>query len=320
VIDAVASLLRAGSRFLLMTHRGPDGDGVGSMVGCAEVLRGLGKHVTLYLPDGAPEPLRPLAGVREARRTLDGAGKFDATLVFDTGDPRLLQNTLPAPGVAGKVIVIDHHRVAVPFGDLCWRDPDAAAVGVLVYRLAGALGAPISPAAAEALYVSIVADTGSFRYANTSAEVLRIGADLVDRGADPWRVTQRMFESQPLERLLLLRRVLETLKVSLGGRLATLEVSDEMLKECGANAEMIEGMVGYARGIRGVEVGALLSKKGGSVRASLRGRGGADVARVCAEFGGGGHHDAAGCEIPAPDLSASRVLLEAAVARELGRA
>src|SRR5262249_44964150 len=141
------------------------------------------------------------------------------------------------PEISGTVVVLDHHRVAVDFGDVCWRDPDAAAVGVMVFRLGKQLGAEITPAAAEALFVSIVSDTGSFRYANTDAEVLRIAAELVDRGAQPWKLTERMQESQPLERLALLRRVLGTVKVSLAGKLATLEVSDEMLREAGATAE-----------------------------------------------------------------------------------
>jgi phosphoesterase RecJ-like protein len=187
----------------------------------------------------------------------------------------------------------------------------------MVYRLAERLGARLTKAGAEALYVSIVADTGWFRYANTNAEVLRIAAHLIDLGADPWRTTQAMSESQPPERLVLLSQVLTTLQVSLGGKLATLEVSDEMIKRCGATAEMVEGFVGYARGIRGVEVGVLLSRKGQSVRASLRGRGRVDVARVAAQFGGGGHRDAAGCEIGAPDLAAARTLVEQAVEREL---
>jgi len=320
MIERVAEIVRAGQRFLLLTHRGPDGDGLGSMVGCAEVLRSLGKQPVMLLPDGAPEPLRDLSGVREAPRKLDSRARFDATLVFDCGDPRLLAGTLPAKEISGTVVVLDHHRVAVEFGDVCWRDPDAAAVGVLIFRLAERLGAPITRAAAGALYVSIVADTGWFRYANTSAEVFRIAAELCTRGADPWRTTQVMTESQPPERLALLRRVLETLKISLGGKLATLEVSDEMIKETGATAEMVEGFVSYARGIRGVEVGVLLSKKGSNVRASLRGRGAVDVAGIAAGFGGGGHHDAAGCEIPAPDLAAARAAIEQAVGRAVSGA
>ena len=135
-LEEVAALVRASTRFLLLTHRGPDGDGLGSMVGLSEILRGMGKHPTLLLPDGAPEPLRQLAGVREASREIDAKARFDAAFVFDTGDPRLLQGSLPPPEVSGRVVVLDHHAVAVEYGDLCWRDPQAAAVGVMVYRLA----------------------------------------------------------------------------------------------------------------------------------------------------------------------------------------
>jgi phosphoesterase RecJ-like protein len=319
MIDRVLEVLRSGTHFLLLTHRGPDGDGLGSMVGCAELLSALGKQRTLLLPDGAPEAMRELAGVQQAPRRLDRQWRFDATLVFDCGDPRLLQGTLPPREVSGQVVSLDHHRVAVEFGDVCWRDPEAAAVGVLVHRLYQRLGLTPSSAAAEALYVSIVSDTGWFRYANTNVEVLRIAAELVEHGAQPWRIGERMTESQPPERLALLARVLGTLRLSLEGKLATLEVSDEMIREAGATAEMIEGFVNYARGIRGVQVGALLSRKGQSVRASLRGRGQVDLGRAAARFGGGGHHDAAGCEIVAPDLGAARALLEQAIAEEMSR-
>src|SRR5262249_32458927 len=169
MIERVADIVRGAEKFLLMTHRGPDGDGLGSMVGCAETLRALGKQVTMLLPDGAPEPLRELAGVREAPRKLDDTAEFDATVRFGTRDPRLLQNTLPRKEVSGTVVVIDHHRVAVEFGDVCWRDPEKAAVGVMVFELAARLGVTLSAAAAEALFVSLVSDTGSFRYANTDA-------------------------------------------------------------------------------------------------------------------------------------------------------
>src|SRR5262245_18938472 len=106
MIERVAEVVRGGQNFLLLTHRGPDGDGLGSMVGCAEMLRALGKQATLMLPDGATEPLRELAGVRQAPWKLDESARYDATLVFDTGDPRLLQNTLPKKEVSGTVVVL----------------------------------------------------------------------------------------------------------------------------------------------------------------------------------------------------------------------
>jgi bifunctional oligoribonuclease and PAP phosphatase NrnA len=295
MMEQVAAILRERNHFLVTGHLQPDGDALGSMLALGEILRAMGKKVVLYNPDPLPERYLFLTGTDQVVRVLPAGVRFDATLVVDCGDEKLLGPTWPGREVTGTVVVIDHHRSHKPFGDVVLRT-DACAVGEMVFRLAEHLGVPISRAAAEAIYASMTTDTGGFRYASTTGDALRIAADMVDRGAQPWKVSWHVFEAWPLVRLQLLSDVLGTLDVRDQGRVALLKVSRELLQRHGAPSDMIEGFINYARMVEGVEVSALLYEAdNGTVRTSLRSRGLVPVDGVAAQFGGGGHLAAAGC-------------------------
>ncbi len=159
----------------------------------------------------------------------------------------------------------------------------------------------VPPKAATPLYAALVADTGGFRYPSTRARVLRMGAELIDGGADPWHVAYELFEGWQPSRLRLLGAVLDSLEVSLDGRLALMFVTREMLEDCAADDDMVEGMVNYGRMLRGVEVAALVwefeTPDGLQTKVSLRSRGEADVAALAMQLGGGGHRAAAGSQV-----------------------
>jgi phosphoesterase RecJ-like protein len=233
----------------------------------------------------------------------------------------MLGDTFPGRDVTGPVVVLDHHASGRPFGDLYVGDPQAAAVGVLVARVARALGWPVGADAAQGIYVSIVVDSGSFRYSNTNAEVLRLAADLVDAGmVDPWTVSEQLHERAPLSRYRLLAAALQSLELAAGGKLAFITVTAEMVAAAGAAWDDTEGIVGYARGVDGVECGVLLTPaRGGGTRVSMRSRARAiDAGKVAFALGGGGHPGAAGCKLPTEDLGEARRIigeaLEAALA------
>jgi phosphoesterase RecJ-like protein len=184
---------------------------------------------------------------------------------------------------------------------------------VLVHRLFRRLGAPLCRDAADALWCSILTDTGSFRYASTNPEALRIAAELLEAGVDPWHHASQLYESVPAAQLALLARVLGTLRLSADGRCAALVATEEMIREAGATAEMLDGFVNYGRQVAGIEL-ALLARPGndGLARVSLRSRGRANVAELARRFGGGGHYAAAGLKLALPpQQAAERVLREA---------
>jgi bifunctional oligoribonuclease and PAP phosphatase NrnA len=318
-LERAAEILATAGTVLVTCHLGPDGDAVGSMVAMASLLKQRPAQVTLYNPDLVPRHLKWLPLCKTLVHRLPRAARFDATVVMDCGDPKLLGPDFPGPDVTGKLVVIDHHASGRPFGDVFLCDPDAASVGVMVNRLATQLGWAMTEDAAVALYVSLVTDTGSFRYANTNAEALRLAAQLVERhNVGPWAVSERLTEQGTLGRYRLLAAALSTLEPVLGGHVVFMTITEEMVKGSAAAWDDTDGMVNYARSIRGVECGVLITPaKRGGVRVSMRCKGHLiDAGEICLALGGGGHRGAAGCTLQG-DLASARATVEAALAGAL---
>jgi phosphoesterase RecJ-like protein len=318
-VERAAEILATADKVLLTCHLGPDGDALGSLVALAVLLKQRGAQVTLYNPDLVPRYLKWMPLCKSLIHRLLRGATFTATVVTDCGDAKLLGPTFPGPEVTGKLLVLDHHASGRPFGDVYLCDPDAASVGVLVARLAARLGWPLTTEAAVALYVSLVTDTGWFRYANTNAEALRLAAELVERHeVGPWAVSERLSEQSTLGRYRLLAAALSTMEPVLGGHVVFMTITEEMVKGAAAAWDDTEGMVNYARSIRGVECGVLITPaKRGGVRVSMRSKGHIiDAGEICLALGGGGHRGAAGCTLVG-DLPAARTTVEAALARAL---
>lgn len=311
----ILELVRKGSRFLVTCHLRPDADALGSALGWAAILREIGKDAVVYSADAPPRSLEFLPGVAQVIRSLPSGPPFDASFVMDAAAAPLVPK-LPRE-VCGPVVMIDHHAAHDDFGDYVLREPDACATGVLVLRLMRELGvARVPPAAAKSLYAAIVADTGGFRYLGTSPETMRLGAELIEAGADPWETAYNLFEGWEPERMRLLGAVLEGMELMLDGRLAVLVVTRRMLEQVGADDEMVEGMVNYGRMLRGVEIAALVwelaSEDGPMTKVSLRSGGRADVAAIAKALRGGGHRAAAGANLREPLDAARRRVVELA--------
>ena len=307
-LAAVERVLSRGHRFLIMVHVRPDGDAVGSAIGLGLGLEQLGAEAEWVSAGGVPLFLRFLDGCERFKEPEQVEGRFDAAILVDCGDADRVGAAGTLLGSCAEVINIDHHHSNTGFGDTVWIEPQAAAVGEMIYQLLGELGVAMDQPIAEALYAAIVADTGGFRYENTSATTLRAAADLVARGARPARVSQAIFERRPLSALRLLSETLATLTVEDDGLFAWVQVDEETKERLGATEDDTEGLVNYPRMIAGVEVAALFEQAppgAGSadagqaaVRVSLRSNGWADVSEVATQFGGGGHARAAGLTVP----------------------
>jgi phosphoesterase RecJ-like protein len=308
---AVAALLSSGRRFLLTGHRNPDGDALGSALALALALEGQGKTARVVMRDSWSSAYARLPGIErvEVTETLpaDWPSGWDALFTMECPEePRAGYANL----LAGTVVNVDHHPGNTRYGALNLVDLPAAAVGEIVADLLDLLQWPLTPAIATNLWVSLVSDTGSFRYSNTTPKALALGARLVTAGARPCDVNEQLFESAPLEALRLETLVLSTLELHAGGRLATVELPLRFFAESGANASDTEGLVNRARGIEGVRAAALLREaEGPEVRCSLRSKGTVDIRAVAARHGGGGHRNAAGCRIDGTLAAAKATLV-----------
>ena len=290
--------IKKGKRFIVISHVNPEGDAIGSLLGLALALKGMGKEVIAYLEDSVPDVYNFLPGREMIVHTPEGIGKVDATFAVDCGQMERLGGRFVSFNGKGTVVNMDHHITNSYFGDINIVAPEASAAGEIVFDLLTEAGIKITPDVATNLYVAIHTDTGSFRYSSSSPDAFKKAGELVRFGADPWVIASRVYENYPLKRFKLLSMALSTLEVLNGGKVSTVKVTLDMLKSAGGGKDMVDGFVNFARAVEGVEVGVLFRECGeDEYKVSLRSKGSVDVSKVAGQFGGGGHPNAAGFNI-----------------------
>jgi phosphoesterase RecJ-like protein len=295
----VAQWIRGKDHFLLATHSRPDGDALGSQCALYLALRYLGKSVRVVNHDPVPRCYRWLPFC-DAVEVSDLLPPHEACIVVDVGDLNRIREGTRREDYAA-LLNIDHHSSGTPFGDLNWVDPTAAATGELIYRLIRELGVPVDKPIAEAVYTTLVTDTGGFRYSNTTSRVLRLAADLMDAGADASLICDHIFSNMPRNAFELVRLSLATLQTRLDGRVGIMMLSHDDFLKSNAKDEDTDGLVNYVRKLDGVEVGIFLKEYAdSSIRASFRSRNGLDVGALAARLGGGGHKYASGVTLKGP--------------------
>jgi len=294
--EEVARALGDSHSFLVTSHSNPDGDAIASVLAMGHLLGLLGKQAVMYNPDEVPANYAHLPGADKIVKQA-GEGPYDTTIVLDCSELARV-GPLPPAERLGKIIGIDHHLTAEPLGDVYYLDPGASSIGEMIDRILEHLPVELDLTLATCIYCSILSDTGSFRYSNTSPAALRSAARMVAQGVSPWDMARQVYESQPRERLLMLASVLPTLQVDPSGRYASILVTREMFEATGATADMIDGFINYPRRIEGVEVAIQFREvEQERYKISFRSRGNANVAAVAEQFGGGGHANAAGCTL-----------------------
>ncbi len=299
--ERVKECLHHGQRFVLTTHVNPDGDGLGSEVGLASYLRDLGKDVFILnvseLPDNydflnTDGAIKTYNGFIH-RETILTADYF---LILDISDWNRLRDI-------GKEIrktdipkiCIDHHPQSGEFGDVQLINDQASSTGEIIYELIKYCDGKITPTIATALYTSILTDTGSFKFSNTSARVFRIAGDLVECGASSEEIYKLVYERQSTNKVKLFASILNRLRFEENGRVAWFTISKESMHSHGAKLSDTEGFADYPRVISGVEVIVMFSEADKSrTKVSLRSKGNYVVNGVARKFGGGGHQYAAG--------------------------
>lgn len=295
--DQLLQAIRSAERFVLTGHINPDGDSIGSAVGLARVLRGLGKGSVIWNRDETPSIYRHLPGIAKVHVGSEPPPRFpeafDKAIVLEC--PELERTGLADQLSELPVLNIDHHLGNNHYGEVNWIETAAPSLGSMIHRLANALNVPIDEALATSLYLTLVTDTGGFRFANASAEAFEAAAELVREGAQPTKVAQWLYEDRPEGSLRLLGELLSTLELHHGGRIATVRLDREMFERHGADASDSEGLIDFPRSIAGVEAVALLREvEDGGRKVSLRSRGDVDVQKLALQHGGGGHRNAAG--------------------------
>ncbi len=293
-------LVAAARRVLATTHRHPDGDAIGSVLGTAHVLRAAGTAVTAHAPDPAPPFLRFLPAFSSITQAPGPVSDYDLIIALDHSE---LARTGLAPEILDArvpVIAVDHHATADRRASVVFVVPDAAATGELLADLLPALGLPLDADAATCLLTGIVTDTGSFQHANTSARVLSVAARLLEQGADLRSIVTHVFGQRPVPALRVMGRALERLQASRETGAAVSVITHRDLTECGATESDLTGVVNLLNTIPEASFSLLLTEyEEGKVKGSLRSapEQAVDVSRLAQRLGGGGHTLASGFEV-----------------------
>lgn len=293
--------------FVISSHVRPDADALGSELALANMLESEGKRVQIVNASASPGNLDFLDPDKRVKRlgdtiTVTEVLNNDVHVIVDTsawtqlaGIGDLLKKT------KAKKVVIDHHVSSDDLGAVEFKDTTAEATGTLLHRLAMALDLPITKPSAEALYAAIATDTGWFRFPSINAETMRVIADLMDRGVEPFRLYQLLYERRSIHRLHLTGRVMAKVRAKCDGRLAFTTVEEKDFESTGSTPLDTEGMVNQCLTIDGVQASFIaVEQQNKRIKISFRSRPGVNVALIAEQFGGGGHKQASGATMEGP--------------------
>jgi phosphoesterase RecJ-like protein len=311
--------LRGARRVLVTSHRNPDGDAIGSELALAELASAFGIETVIVNRDPAPVSLTELPGVEAVAvaETLptDFPEGFDLVVTVECPE-------LERAGFDGldrvPILNIDHHMANPAYGEINYLDEEAPAVGEMVWSMFKIAGVKPSVDAAVNTFVALTTDTGDFRYSNARPRAFRAAAEMVECGADPPTISEWVHDGRSEASVRLLGEALKTLRFLCRGRLASLSVDEAAFARAKADSTDTDEIINIPRAVAGVEVVIFCKQwEPGLVKVSLRSRGAVDVQRVAAEFGGGGHSNAAGCTFET-NLEAAMAKLEAKLAEIIG--
>ena len=296
------ALIERNNKFFLLGHMNPDGYALGSQIGFYHYLQNLGKIVHICNPTLTPA----------VYRFLDRGGKIlqqfgahvekqiaeaDVIVMLDVSVFERLKKLGPLIDASKAVkVIIDHHpTTAPPPVDMLLQDTTASSTGEIVYEYITRRKDAVTPEIADALYVALLTDTGSFRFNSTTAVSHHMAAALLDLGVDSRRIYEKVYESGSRPRMKLLAMVISDLHFAFDGQLVHAAITRKMLKDSEALREDIDGFVEFISGVRGAEIGMLfVESPPNNIKMSVRSKGRYRVNDLAGKFGGGGHPLASG--------------------------
>lgn len=304
-VKECASLLKEYDNYLILSHRNPDGDTLGSAFALKRALDLLGKKSMVRCNDEMPSKYSYLwQGIDNSEI------KTDKIIAVDVADRKLLGDDFDAEYGDNVFLCIDHHMSNREYAQNLLLE-DRAAAAVVIYEVICELGVTVTPEIANCVYTGLATDTGCFMFSNTTPTVHRIAAEVMEKGADYTLINRLMFETRTLSYLKLEQMAVSSIESHFDGKCAIMTITQEMFRESGSNEGECDGIASIPRKIEGVKVGVTIREQtNGKYKVSLRTVEPFDAAKICANFGGGGHNRAAGCEFDCSLHDAKKQLLE----------
>lgn len=305
-------LIANASSIVLSTHQSPDGDAVGSVGAMAQLLRKLGKQVTVVFPDDVPSFLQWVPGSEKSlvykyqeNEVKDAVYQAGLLIILDYNHLGRIGEGLGALLTEAvktlPTLLIDHHEQPATFPQVIYSDTSICSTCEMVFHFAGAMNwlDHIDVPTAQAMYCGIMTDTASFRFPSVTPETHEIAAYLMRKGLKPHVVHEQVFDAQRTDRLRLTGYALsECLTVLPEYKAAFIAITKEQLDRFNPQPGDTEGLVNTALSIEGTTIAAFFREDEGCVRISFRSKGTRDVNLLArAHFNGGGHKNAAGARM-----------------------
>lgn len=304
-ITGVISRLMRANNVLILCHKNPDGDTLGSAGALYWALKSFDKTAAVLCEDPVHERYDYM-GLELFR------GQFEPEYVVavDIAGQQLFGDSIAE--WAEKVdLCIDHHGSNSGYADVMLLDDTAAATCEMIYDLLVGMGVTIDARIADCLYTGVSTDTGCFRFTNTTARTHRVAAKLFDLGADVETLNELLFENKSKQRIAIEQFALQTLEYHFEGECALICLTLDQIEASGVDMGDLEGITSMPRSIEGVTVGITMRQQPtGSFKISVRTKVGLDAVAIVAGLGGGGHKQAAGCEIFGGLENAKAAILE----------
>ncbi len=300
-----SELLQTKDKILILTHKNPDGDTLGSAFALCRALLKLKKSARVMCNDAIPQKYDYMF---ENMISADFEPEF--VVAVDVADTKLLGQDVERRYAKCVDLCIDHHGSNINYAKQTCLCPEDSATAEIIYRVVKKLEVGFDPDIANCIYTGLSTDTGCFRYSNVTSNTHRIAAEMIEAGAKSADINCLMFESKTVSFLKLQKMCIDGMQLYFNDKCAIVTLTQDMFEKSGSNESECEAISALPRQIEGVLVGATLKEKpDGTYKVSVRTHAPIDAAKICSKMNGGGHKRAGGCEIKLPLEQARKVLL-----------
>lgn len=294
-LDEILKEINKAESIVILTHKNPDGDAIGSSLAVYHCLKNIGKNVDLIIPE-IPRAFNILPGIENAQKE-SSIKNYDLAISLDCATIKLLNGWSNYFDDAKMRIVIDHHSSNSMYGDLNYVDPSSPACAQTLYEMFEYYNFEIDNDIGACIMAGIITDTGGFQYSDVSTETFDIASELMGRGVNISKIYKKTLENHSRASFELKRIANDRLEFLENGKVTFTYITKKDEEKVNAEVGDYDGIVNEGRNIEGVEVSVFVHENDDGFKVSMRSNDYVNVSDVCMMFGGGGHLRAAGANM-----------------------
>ncbi len=299
-MEEIIRILKEADTIAICPHISEDADCVGSSLAMKRVLSAMGKKTDIYI--SAPLESR-LDFLKADAIIYEGDAKqYDVCLCLDCGELKRIGERVEIFDKAKTTVSVDHHMTNTYFAMYNHVEADASATGEILCRMIEKMGVTIDTETAGYLFAAIASDTGSFKYSNVSPATFKEAAKLLEKGIDNAYISRMLFDTMDENYMRFEGQLMSCVKTYYNGKLSVLVITNEDIKRCGIEPGSTGDTVNIARKVAGCEIAVSIRETEDKIKMSFRANENADVSKVAAKFGGGGHMKASGASVDVMEL------------------